>query len=348
MNFTDIIYDTEIKIIEDNPDSSLSVDKTIHCLGVQINISEPTILYGVDIYGNNVSLEPTDIYIQINGYDEANDAPDENIVHGTPSPLNMTRSIATGWYIQTFLSPIPLSIGNYYLVINGTSIGSSSKKKYNWWYQTNNPNYPNLNVSTYPRISGSWNTSVMNMPFLHKLIQRINTSIYPDEINMTAQVNGVNYNVTRRNNPGTGNLTLDNINFCPNDANLYIKINNNQSKGLIFNLSYQISLNSIFISNGSVLISKNNQYHRWRVTPSINANYNNCSVQFNYSKSWINVTVYGFNGTVWQNVTSNVSIDKTYHTIFIPNKTLANYICWNITARSPNMDINLNVPQTEH
>ena len=49
-NITDIYFTKEIKIIEDQPDLSMEIDNKNHRLGVQIQIEDPTIIYGVHIY----------------------------------------------------------------------------------------------------------------------------------------------------------------------------------------------------------------------------------------------------------------------------------------------------------
>ena len=52
VNFTDINFNRETKVIENEADASNSIDQTnIKGISVQINITEPIILYGVYVYG---------------------------------------------------------------------------------------------------------------------------------------------------------------------------------------------------------------------------------------------------------------------------------------------------------
>ncbi|MFW9819804.1 MAG: hypothetical protein ACFFE5_09360, partial [Candidatus Thorarchaeota archaeon] len=68
INFTNIKFDTETIVIENHPIDSDIISKAKHGWGVQIRILDPTIIYGVQIYGNNYSTQSALVYVQINGY----------------------------------------------------------------------------------------------------------------------------------------------------------------------------------------------------------------------------------------------------------------------------------------
>ena len=170
LNFTNFKFNREIKTIEDNPVGSKTIEKKGNLLkyglGVQIKISDPTIIYGVQIYGKNESTENLPIYLQINGYENLTNSPNSDI-YGSPILLDMPKSSNPSWYEQNFSSPIPLQEGNYYLTIDGSSIGNSPQSKYLWYYNNEDPIYPDLYSASY--ISGSWTEINQSAPFLYKL-----------------------------------------------------------------------------------------------------------------------------------------------------------------------------------
>ena len=78
-------------------------------MGVQMNITEPTRIFGVYIYGAATSQSIVDVTkVQITGYDSEGflqDCPNSTIYGSTD--LNMTRDVL-GWHLQTFPEPIDL------------------------------------------------------------------------------------------------------------------------------------------------------------------------------------------------------------------------------------------------
>ncbi|GAH91174.1 unnamed protein product, partial [marine sediment metagenome] len=82
-------------------------------LGIQINLAEPTTIYGVDLYGKKEEMtNPKIIDVQIRGYDALNNKPNSSVY----STMEINMSTTEGWYRQTFPSSISLSEGNYFLV----------------------------------------------------------------------------------------------------------------------------------------------------------------------------------------------------------------------------------------
>jgi predicted Holliday junction resolvase-like endonuclease len=349
LNFTNIVFGKETKKIEDIPDDRESLDNKQHALGVQIIIANPTIIYGVNLYLKNNSDEQTDIYVQINGYDDNTDAPNDTI-YGTPALLNISES--QNWYRQIFPSPISLSKGNYYLVLNGSNILNDPSRVYNWYNSFENAKNPDLNISVYTDPLGpdplKWNDGIKASPFLYKLIQKINKSFYPSEMNLIIEVNNEIHDVIDGKNIGTGNLTLPNLNFFPDDNNLHIPIKNNKSSELIFNLSYKIKLKNRLFADGSVTIKEASNNNEWIIKPSLIRTSGNYSIKFESPQSWYNRMVFrdvSGSGSSWENVTENVSIIDNF--IFIPNKTIKDGAIWKITANSAKIDFSLNVPKTE-
>ena len=339
LNFTDIKLNCEIKTIEDEEfGSKLIYNKNPTqkrlALGVQLNISIPTVIYGVYIYGYKGTGTDEIIKFQIMGYDEENNKPNDTIYR----TLDLNMSFNPNWYYQNFsTNPITLPKGNYSLVMNGTEI-SSKNTKYYWILNNINALIPNLHTSEY---ENSWSNGDINSTFLYKLVQKVERSYNPEDINMTAEINGNLLKILNGVEPGLGNLTLLNTDFYSNDENFHIPIYNNNSIQLIFNLSYSIRIYNKFISNGSITIRESSDI-LWSLEPSINRCDGNYSVRLEYPLSWYNLTVFkdGFNITLSDGVVING------HAIYILNDIITEGAKWNIIATSKNVDFDLNLPKT--
>ena len=338
-NFPDVEFGLEMKTIEDKPSGTNLIDKFHDGYGVQIVIDDPTLIYGVLIYGNNESTENLPLYVQIHGYDNVTNSPNTTI-YGTPILLNMSYSLTPSWHIQTFPEPISLSKGNFYLVIDGASIGQSPKSFYYWHFNNTTPNYPDLHISEYD--GTSWTTGSQGTPFLHKIIQKVNSSFFPEEINMTAEVDGNSFQVSNGDHPGKGYLKKLNINYHPNNKDVKIKIKNNKTKNLDFNLSYSININNEFLAP-SLLKIENNSSNTWIVFPTIERFSNNHTVKFNYPYNWHTILI----SKNQQDITSEVVIDSTNKFLIIPNSTIENGVEWEIQASSSRINFNLNIIKTE-
>jgi len=339
LNFTDIRLGREVKVIEDeHGDYDLKdVDKKTKAFGVQVNITEPTIVYGVEIFGFVFVNSSESLYFQINGYDNLKDSPNSTI-YGTPVLLNMTNDLL--WHTQTFSSPIPLSAGQYFFVLNGTEILISEPAKYYWAYNNESPNYPNLYASEYN--AGVWADGKDGEPFLYQIIQQTDRPYNPESVNMTAEIDGVSYNITNGIDSGTGNLTLSNLNFSPNNENFQIPISNGLLIELSFNLSYNLHLKDLFYSESSVVIQDGID-NSWAINPEITRYGDNYSVEFSFPNSWYNLT-FNSNGA---NVTSDVFIDYINNYVIIPNDTITEGANWLITASSTEISFGLTVDRTE-
>ncbi|MFX1357002.1 MAG: hypothetical protein ACFFA8_06920 [Promethearchaeota archaeon] len=341
LNFTNIKLDREVKTIEDNTTVGFGVlNSEIRGLGVQIKLTEETTIFGVQIYGAapiEKGLEK--ILVQIRGYSDLIDRPNDSIYASIE--LNMSQNL--GWYNQVFGSPVLLQPGNYYFVLNGSSLVASDDTLIYWFYNNLSPIYPTLHISQFSRVlmNWIWGQGKEGSPFLHKLIQRVNRTYYPESINMTAEINNEIYNIIDGFEIGTGNLTVTGIDFSPNKNYLDVFISNNNSIELYFNLSYKIGLKNAIISAGNLLI-KQNSYNNWTLIPDISRISNNYTFKFEYPKNWFNLLVLR-NG---QDITSQINLTSDY--IIIPNETITLDSDWVISAQSNNMELTLEVPKVAY
>ncbi len=339
LNFTNLEFGIDVKTFEDNPIDSVVIDKFHDGYGVQIVIQDPTIIHGVLIYGNTESSENKPIYVQINGYNNNTHSPN-NVVYGAPILLNMSYSLTPSWHIQTFSTPVYLTEGKYYLIMDGSSIGTSPKSDYYWYFNNEDPNYPELNFSEYD--AGSWTAGIQGMPLLYKLIQKVNYSFFPEEINMTTELNGNSFKVSNGNHRGKGYLKKSDLNYHPNKKNITIEIKNNKTESLDFNLTYNFNINNEYLVP-SLLKIKFNSSNEWLIFPEIIKLSNNYFVEFNYPSSWYNISITKNQ----QDITSDVVIDSLNMIILIPNQLIENGVEWEIKAYSLNVDFNLNVAKTD-
>lgn len=346
LNFSDIKLEREFNAIEDNTTllKAHPLGKDVRGMGVQINITEPTKIFGIYIYGAATSqsiVEATKV--QITGYKSGGLIPDSpnNTIYGS-TDLNMTINVL-GWHLQTFPEPIDLSAGQYYLILNLTETMAAEGPMIYWFYNDESPIHPELHISFYVRdlMVWHWTRGKQGSPFLHRIIQRTSRLYYPESINMTAELNGQIYNVTDGSIIGAGNLTVKNLNYNPNDNDLNIQIHNNNSVQLFFNLSYHLELKNILISQGYVLIQENHD-NNWSLIPNISRFYVNHSLKFDYPSDWFNPKVLR-NGI---DISSQVQINITEKFIFIPNNAIIDGATWQITANSPNIDLALSTPKT--
>jgi len=339
-NFTDIRLGKEIITIEEEGDDSKTVGfKGEPGYGVQINITVPTIIFGVHIYGVRSGGVPSiPAYIQIHGYNGAEDIPDDNI-YGT-TPINMAGIY--DWHIQTFENPISLSTGQYYLVMNGTEMNIPPERiAYNWYF--NDSGSINTNLNTAKHDGAKWNLEATGEPLLYKLIQRVNKSFDPEEINMSAVIDGINYPILNGTEPGTGQLNISK-DISPLSEIYNIPIVNNRVPELLFNLSYHIKLQNILDTVWELSIKEN---LTWIMTQNFDRCYSNYSIKFIYPNSWYNLTIYRDIGFGWENITADIIKDPINYFIFLPDNTIIEGADWKITANSPNIQPSLDVPKTK-
>ena len=337
LNITDIKLGEELKSIEEGASGSKSIYKGTKGYGVQLNITEDITLLGVQIKG---ILDPVGdippVYVQINGYDQLNNWPN-NTVYGNPVQINISN--IPNWYLQSFPEPIPLSKGNYYLVVNGSAYGPSDNSRHDWYFNNDGSIHTNLYTSKY---DGSiWSIVDQGKPFLHKLIQRTEQSFDPEAINMTLEVDGNFYNITN-GSPGSGEVEISNINLPINQTDLIFPVYHNQSIELMFNVSYDLELENYLAAPGTIQISETHD-NNWSVIPIINPDFSNYSVKFNFPHNWLDVNVLRND----INITSIVDINYIENSLLIPNNVISEGDLWEITARSSKTDFDLDVSRTE-
>jgi len=178
LNFTSIKLGKEVKPIEDQ---GASIDKKIvwngkKGYGVQINITEPTTLYGVEIFGakaeDPVYPPSAGVYVQIRGFDDVDFKPNDTIYASVD--INME---SLGWHPHIFSNSIDLPVGYYYLVINGSALTNLDRTTYYWVYNDTNSVHQDLWTA---KLDNVWDKEDQGKPFLYKLIQRVNRSYNTD------------------------------------------------------------------------------------------------------------------------------------------------------------------------
>ncbi|MHA1534900.1 MAG: hypothetical protein ACTSP8_09260 [Promethearchaeota archaeon] len=345
LNFTDIKFGEELKVIEAQNYTGNYDDVYFQNngdlnkgLGVQLALTEPTTIYGVDLYGEkNIQTNPEIIYVQIRGYDGLNNKPNSSVY----SSVEINMSATEGWHRQIFLSPILLSEGNYFLVINGSNDAANDDEI--WWYYNNiNPSNPSLYASYYDQ-TANWSTGTQNYTYLHKLIQKVNTPVYPEEINMTVNIDNQVYPISNSTSEGEGYLGKTTVNFSPNSESYQIIVNNQASDSLLFNISYSVTLSNNINFPCSVVVQEGTT-NKWSVKPTISRQPTNYSVLFNYPSNWENVSVLRDE----VDITSGVIVDTMDHKIIILNDSISLGADWEIVAYSTNGEFDLNVQKTEY
>jgi len=337
-NFTDIKLGKEVFTVEEGGSSFNTIDKSTDGYGVQLNITEDILLFGVYIYGYLITSEIySDVWVQIKGYDIGTDTPNST-QYGDSVLVNI--SSVPDWYLQEFPNPISLSKGQYYLVLNGTGFKNYDGSKYNWYLNEDDSIHTNLYTTMLN--FGIWTFEDKGSPFRHKLIQRTDKSYDPEEINMTIGINGDIFSITNGIEQGTGTLNVEDINHFPNATSLISQIYINTSVGLLFNMTYKASYVTFLEASGTLRIEENKD-NLWSVSPIITRKFENHTIYFNYHDNWNGIKVMRNS----QDITSQVVINETLKTLFLPNETILDDATWLIQVNSTNTNFNLDLPRLE-
>lgn len=336
LNFTDIrlgketkefdLFDTGFKVIEKFGNN--------YGYGVQINISEPTTVYGTYIYGFKNDLAFKTLRVQINGYNPFKNAPNDTI-YGTPTSLNITNN--PGWYYQKFDNPIELPIGKYFLVVNG-SIILMPQDKYYWGFNAYGQ-FPNLHVSRYD--GNTWSEGVKNSTLLYKLVQSTEQIYNPQEINMTIEIDNTYYSILNGNNNGTGYIKISQLDYSPDINPLKIPIKSNSSVILNFSYSYILGKKNEFDADGSVILELYKEI-MWRIEPIIIRIESNYSVKFFYPDNWNDIKIYRNDMLV--NSELNIIINTDEKFIYLESESILIGASWLITALSSQEILKINFP----
>ena len=339
LNFTDIQFAPKTEIYEDTTHGSFyhiweqNPVQKLYAVAVQINLTNPTTIYGAYIYANISSTTIETIKVQIRGYDNTFDRPNSTVY--ASSDFNV--SAISKWYFQDFISPITLPIGNYYLVVNGSTIARTDSDYY--WYSNNiDPKDHSLKVLQY---INSWTDGASGTP-LFKLLQKTNVPIYPEDISMEVKIDQDNYTISNGPFEGKGYLKLSGLNYYPNSDFLNFPVFNNISNPLLFNASSTIDLEKLLTTPVNLRITENQPNH-WTLTPTILRTSDNCCVQFEYPRNWENMSIYKND----IDITSQMDIDEGSNNLIITNVTISETSDWEIRATSPLINFDLNVPKTE-
>jgi len=343
INFTSIKMGSEINEVESEISAdtdNILLDKGKKAYATQINITEPTRIFSVEIYGEYLTKSDNDITVEIRGYGDPSGDPNapNATIYGTPVILNISDN--ADWHIQTFPKPIDLNPGYYYLVINGSNIlNDPPPQKAQYWFFYNDPSIKNPNLYLY-EYESSWSLIGAAKVLLHKFNQRVNRSYTPEvDIHMGVEFSGTVYNVTKLA-PYTGNVSIPLNNYSPGFENFYLPIRNNLSIELLVNYSYHIKQRNEFSSDASVLI-KEGSMNFWSVTPDFIRTDGIYSIRFNYPSNWIWPSVFKDDVNITK---TDPDIDIIGNTIYILNDTITQGASWNITAWSQNIDFSLDIP----
>ena len=334
LNFTNIKLGQEIKTIEDEPYGTYTIYRKnsqfrVQGYGIQINLTEPTILYGVELFGSKLPGTNESIQVQIRGFDNVNNKPNNTIY--TSTVLNMSEH--SEWHRQTFLAK-----GSYYLVLNGSNIVDVNTK-YFWAYNHIDPADPNLYSSEF---IDDWSIGVKNTTLLYKLIQKVDRSFFPQEINMTVNINGDSYDVIDGASSGSGNIIATNLSHNVSGPNLYIPMVINSSIELDFNLNYSIKMSKALKCESSVTIDENPN-NSWSITPQLFREFSNYCVKLFFPEDWFDLVVKRDS----VDINSQIQVDSIDHFIIIPNHTILDGVDWLITANSTRVSFDLDVDRTE-
>ena len=336
LNFTDIKLGKEIKEFETYDTGFKVIEKfgSHYGYGVQINISEPTAVYGTYIYGFKNEWANKVLKVQINGYDPVKNAPNDNIF-GTPISLNITKDL--GWFYQKFENPINLSIGKYFLVVEGSNI-FTAQDKYYWGYNAYGQ-FPNLHVSTFD--GNTWSDGVKNSTLLYKLVQSTERIYNPQEINMTLEIENTHYDILNGNKSGTGYVKIPKLNYSPNSNLLLIPIKSNASATLNFSYSCSLRIKNKFDADGSAILELDQEI-MWRIEPLINRIEGNYSIEFYYPDNWYDIKIYRNGLVINSELNIVVNTDEKY--IFLGSDSIITGATWLITALSSQEILDINLP----
>ena len=346
LNFTDIKFGKETVTVEDqmyagnySPVYFQNAANWNKGLAMQLKLTEPTTIYGVHLYGEKVErANPTIINFEIRGYDTLNNKPNSSVY----ATMGINMTITEGWHIQIFPSEVLLPKGNYFLVINGSNVISVNDDRIWWYYNDINPTDSSLYSSYYDQ-TDQWSAGIQGQTFLYKLIQKVNTPVYPEEINMTVNIDNQPYSISNSSSEGKGYLGKTAIDFAPNSESYQIIVNNQASESLLFNVTYYITLSNNFIAPCSVAV-QNGISNEWSVRPAIVRQPTNYSVLFNFPSNWEKISVL----RDVDNITTSVIVDTVGHKILILNDLITDGADWEINASSPNFVFFINAPKTEY
>jgi len=332
INFSSIKLDRTTEIIEESATKIRYVNTEIRGLATQLNITEETLLFGVWIFGYSFNPTSNPAYIQIQGYNELDNKPNGTIY----GQVLLNTSDTLGWNYQEFPIPITLPIGNYFLVLNWSSIVTWDPNKRHYWYSNENSPQYNLTFAEY-EFGFGWKEDWEEV-LLHKLDKRVDRTYNPSTIDLNITIDNFDYQVLDGSTAGTGSVIVSSIN-TPINQSLAIPINNNNSLKLRYNLTYNGTLISKILADGFATI--NNSKVLWNVTPII-MRYHNNTIKYFIPHSWENITIFKDE----TNITTDIIFQDNH--MLIPNNIITNDSSWLINAESPSQILSIDIPKSEY
>ncbi|TFF95334.1 MAG: hypothetical protein EU547_07650, partial [Promethearchaeota archaeon] len=331
-NFTDISLKQEtITLASENDVSNVWVLKNgdYESLAMQLKVTEPIKLISIDIYGFSSQIpEVEEVSVKITDWDTGNGIPDESTTYGDSIPLNISN--IPNWFKQEFPEPIELEPDDYAIVLDGhPQIGNDIQ--YYWFINESNPNpltmsYLDRKGIIFPTYE--WE-SIAGDVFCHRITQWVNRSYKPSDINMTALINEISYEISDGVTEGYGYLNLFNLGYLIPGNSLHIEISTNQSIELTFNLNYTLSINNLELVDLSLKIEKGKK-NVWEIIPFLERYPFYYSVRFQIPNNWFNLSVYKDE----VEVISDPEITYQNYTLTINNDTITTNSNWLISAQS--------------
>ena len=310
-------------------------------LAMQLKITESTTIYSVDIKGFKVesSGAPGTIYFEIRDWDSANHEPEEY----THVSVELNMSDELDWYTQSLSEPLELAAGDYGLVIDAREIESGD---YVFWQINDNKTGSSLYVNKFYHSYGpvwDWGAPEDEKLFLHRYNKWSNKSYYPSEINLTLNVDGMNYPVGNGAMLGEGSLSIDDIDYKLESSIMDIPIANNKSLNLNFNLNYTINLYDQLSIDSSIEIG-DLMMNKWYLYPELE-NYS-CDYYFYHfviPENWENIQVFK-DGL---NVSSDVNVVFQNQSLTILCDLITEGANWEIYAENVPKSFILNLSDDE-
>ncbi len=317
-------------VVEGGSDSGDIGKKDANGLAVEINLNEPTTLYGVYVLVQQSGTAPA-ISMHVFGYDEIHNSPNATKIYGSPVELIVNTTIS--WQYHSF-GALSLESGRYFLGINGTAFGSSNT----WikWYRAASPS--SLYVSEFPD-SYIWGNGTLDAPFSYKLVVQTTRVYRPSELAMQLEVAGSTYPVVDGSLVGTGTASISSPAITTNGTDIAIHLQTNRTAVALFNHTCEINLSRAMYVPG-YLNSTQGSPNSWLFTPILNRNGNNYRVAITVSTRWYDIRVY----RAGSNVTSEIQL--LGNTLLIQNATIMTGSTWTITAKSAAIPFSINLPKT--
>ncbi|MFX1337229.1 MAG: hypothetical protein ACFFDK_01325 [Promethearchaeota archaeon] len=263
LNFTNISQYRQLRTIEGNITAATfrqlyksSSWQYRVSYGQEIFFPEYTKLYGIYFYGFKTILTPQEVVkVLVLGFD------DDTHIYNSTIYYNQTLNISNSldWYFQDF-STIPKNFfaDSYYFAIDGRSYiqeDPDNVPTYFFAFNGINPQYPSLYWGERDYF-GFHAIEPPGDPFLIRLLEKVNRTYFPEEIQMQALIDNNYHNIMNETQAGNGNISLTNLNFNPDYKNFNIPISTNVSGlQLIYNVSFNIRLRK---SIESINLGENN------------------------------------------------------------------------------------------